>query len=131
MIISLRSDIVEVCHSLTGAVLVRAVLALFDLLRYDASVLTGALVDLTFVPMPLHFRLELVAAGAQFGNCLLRQKFLECPFLNILLFVLLQLRDELDSALQDRALVLLAARNNLGELVDALVDGFAAATLHW
>jgi len=33
--------------------------------------------------------------------------------------------------LEDRAFIFLAARDDLGELVDAFVDGFAATALDW
>ena len=42
----------------------------------------------------------------------------------------LHLPDILDGALQDRALGLLASRNQLGNFVDALVDGLATATFN-
>jgi hypothetical protein len=86
---------------------------------------------LTLVPGSLAFSLELIATGAQLRNGLLREKLLECPLFNILLFVFLELGDELDSALQDGALVLLAAWDDFGQLVDALVDGLSSAAFDW
>jgi hypothetical protein len=49
----------------------------------------------------LHLGLELIATGAQLGDCLLGEQFLERPFLDVLLLVLFELCDELDSALQN------------------------------
>ena len=46
------------------------------------------------------------------------------------LVVGLELPDVLDGALQDGTLCFLASRNHLGNLVDALVDGLATATLN-
>ena len=117
--------------SSTRTILVGVVFPLFDLVRHYASVLTGAFVDLTFIPMPLHLCLEFVAAGAQFSDSLLCEKLLQGPFFDILLLVLLQLCDELDGALEDRSLVLLAARDNLGEFIDAFVDSLATSTLNY
>jgi hypothetical protein len=41
------------------------------------------------------------------------------------------LSDELDGTLEDRALILLTARHNLGQLVDALVDGLTSTSLNY
>jgi len=60
---------------------------------------------------------------------LFSEQLLKCPFLDVLRLVLLELCDELNRALEDGAFILLAPRDNLGELIDALVDGFAAAAL--
>ena len=81
--------------------------------------------------MPLHLCLEFVAAGAQLSDSLLREKLLQGPFFDILLLVLLQLCDELDGALEDGSLVLLAARDDLGEFIDAFVDSLATSTLNY
>lgn len=70
------------------AVLFGVVLPLFDLVGHDSCVLAGAFIDLTFIPCSLALCLELVAAGAQLSNRLLRQELLECPLLNVLLLVL-------------------------------------------
>ena len=75
------------------------VLSLFDLIWYDAGVFARALVDLCFVPCPLAFTLELVTAGAKLSDGLLSQQLLECPLLYVLLLILFQLRNELDSTL--------------------------------
>lgn len=112
------------------AILLRILLALFDLVGNDARLFACALPDIALVPSVLHLSFELVAAAAQLSDGLLREKLLESPFLNILLLVLLQLRDELDGTLKNGTLVLFATRNNLGELIDTLVDGLTTATLH-
>jgi hypothetical protein len=117
--------------SSTRTILVGVVFPLLNLVRHDASVLTGALVDLAFIPMPLHLCLELIAASAQLSDSLLREELLQGPFFDILLLILLQLCDELNGALEDGSLVLLAARDNLGEFVDAFVDSLATSTLNY
>ena len=117
-------------NSSTRSILISAVFTLLDFIGHDPGVLASPLIDLTFVPMSLHLCLEFVAASAQLSDCLLSQELLECPFLNILLLVLLQLSNELDSTLQDGAFVLFAARNDLGKFIDALIDGLATAALH-
>lgn len=104
------------------------VLSLLDFIWYDAGIFAGALVDMRFVPRSLAFALEFVAAGAKLSDGLLSQQLLERPFLYVLLLVFFQLGNELHSTLQDGALVLLAAWNNFGELVDAFVDGLTTAT---
>jgi hypothetical protein len=91
---------------------------------------TGLLPGLRFPPRPLQILLKLFVPLAEILDRLLRKQLLEGPLLNILRFVLLKLLNVLHRALKDRALVLLAAWDNLGELVDALVDGFSAASLH-
>jgi hypothetical protein len=75
--------------------------------------------------------LELVVRLAELGDGLLREQLLQRPLLDVLRLVLLELRDERDSPLEDRALVLLATRDDLGELVDPLVDGLTTPTLDW
>lgn len=77
------------------------VLPLLDFFRHNASILTGTLVNLGLVPSSLALGLELVTTGTQFGDGLFCQKLLQCPLLNVLLLVLLQLGDELNSALKD------------------------------
>lgn len=57
--------------------------------------------------------LELVVGGAELRDGLLGEKLLQCPLLDRLLFVLLELGNVADSICQDRTLVLLAPRNNL------------------
>lgn len=116
---------------LARTILVVVVFALFDLIGDNTRIFASALVDCALVPRSLAFGLELVAASAKFGNGLLCEKLLEGPFLDVLLLVLLQLCDELDSTLQNGAFVLLAARYDLCELVNALVDGLAATTLDY
>jgi hypothetical protein len=107
--------------------LLAILLSLFDLVWQNAVVFAGALVDLTLVPRPLAFVLELLATCAQLCDGLLRQQLLEGPLLDVLLLVLLQLSDELYGPLEDRPLVLFAAWYDLGQFVDAFVDGLAAA----
>jgi hypothetical protein len=125
-----RSRCLTLRHGV-GPGLLAAFLALFDLIWQDASVLAGALVDLALVPSSLALGLELVAASTQLCNGLFSKEFLQRPLLDILLLVLLQLCDELDGALQDGALVFLAAWNNLGQLVDALVDSLSPTAFDW
>lgn len=105
-------------------------LALFNLLRENAVVLARAFINLALVPRSLAFCLELVATGAELRNRLLGKQLLQRPFLNVLLLVLFQLRDELHSPLEDGALVLLAPRNDLGQFIDPFIDCLATATLH-
>lgn len=105
-------------------------MAFFDFVRQDAVVLARTLVNLALVPCTLALCFELVTAGAELGDGLLSQQLLKSPFFNILLLVLLKLGYELYGALEDRALVLLAAWNNLGEFVDAFVDSLATAALN-
>lgn len=76
-------------------------LTLLDFVGQNAIVFACALVDLALVPCALAFRLELVTAGAELRDGLLRQKFLKRPLFDILLLVLFELRDELDGALED------------------------------
>jgi hypothetical protein len=111
--------------------LIRIVLALLDLIGYDACILTSTLVDGAFVPSPLAFRFELVAAAAQLSDGLLGEKLFQRPLLDILLLVLLQLCDELNRTLKNRALVLLAPWHNLGKFIDAFVDSLPTTSLHW
>jgi hypothetical protein len=85
----------------------------------------------TLIPGSLALSLELVTASTEFSDSLLRQQLLERPFLDILLLVLFELCDELDGALQNRAFVLFTPRNNLCQLVDAFVDGFASAAFNY
>ena len=75
--------------------------------------------------------LELVVGLAELGNGLFGEKLLQRPLLNVLCLVLLELRYEGDRPLKDRPLVLLAARDDLGKLIDPFVDGLTAATLDW
>lgn len=84
-----------------------------------------------FAEEALALLLELVVGSAELRNGLLRKQLLERPLLDVLLFVLLELGDEVTGALKDTALVLFAAGHYLGELVNALVDGLTAPTFHW
>lgn len=105
-------------------------LAFFDFIRQDAVVLACALVNLALVPCTLALCFEFVTAGAELGDGLLSQKLLKRPLFNILLLILLKLSYKLYGALEDRALVLFAAWNNLGEFIDALVNCLATTALN-
>lgn len=94
--------------------LLAVVLSLLDLIGQDAGILAGAFVYMTLVPGSLTIGLELVTASAEFSDGLLCQQLLECPLLDVLLFILFELCDELDGTLEDGALVLLASGNNFG-----------------
>ena len=72
-------------------------------------------------------RLKLITTRAKLGDCLLREEFFESPLFDVLSLVLLELRDELDCAGKDTTLVLFAAWDDLGELVDAFVDGLTSS----
>jgi hypothetical protein len=86
---------------LAGAERFAVVLPLLDLFRHNASVFAGTLVNLSFVPSSLALGFEFVTAGTQFSDGLFCQELFQCPLLDVLLFVLLQLGDELNSALKD------------------------------
>lgn len=99
-----------------------------DLVWYDAVSRTCTLVDFSFSPGALGICLEFVATGGEFGDSLFGEKLLECPFLNVLCLVLLELGYERNGALKNRTLVLFAAGNDLGKLVDAFIDSFSATS---
>lgn len=120
---------VRILHRIRSGLLA-ILLALLDLVGQDAVVFARALVDLALIPCALTLGFELVAAGTELGNGLLRQQLFERPFLNILLFILLELGYELYSPLQNGALVLFAAWHNLGQFVDTLVNGLAATAFN-
>ena len=105
-------------------------LVLIILLRVQSSTLTSLLPRLNLAPRTLALRLQLIIASAELCNSLLGKKLLKRPLLDVLVLVLFQLSDELDGALEDGTLVLLAAWDDLGELVDAFVDGFASSALN-
>ena len=88
-----------------------------------------ALPDVKLAFGGLSLGLEAVTAARQFGDGLIQQQLLQRPLLDVLVFVLLQLRDVLHCSLQNAAFILLAPRHDLGQLVDAFVYGFAAASL--
>jgi hypothetical protein len=100
------------------------------LLWGQASTLTSLLPCLNLPPRALTLGLQLIIASAKLGNSLFRQQFLQGPLLDILGLILLELSDELNGALQDRAFVLFAAGNDLSQLVDALIDGLSASSLN-
>lgn len=89
----------------------------------------GLLPRLGFSPSTLTFLLELLVPLAQILDSLLSEQLFKRPFLNVLRLVLLELLNVLNRTLEDRALVLLAAGDNLGELVDPLVYGLSASPL--
>lgn len=93
--------------------------------------LARLLPGLNLSPCALTLRLQLIITRAQLCDSLLSEQLLQRPLLDVLILVLLELGDELDGALEDRALVLLAAGDNLGELVDAFVDGLASSALDY
>ena len=62
---------------------------------------------------------------------MLGEKLFQRPLLDVLGLVVFELCDELDSAGENAAFVLLAAWHDLGDFVDAFVDGLAAATFDW
>jgi hypothetical protein len=95
------------------AILLGIVLPILDLIWNNASVFARTLVDGTLIPSSLAFAFELITAGAELSNGLFGQQLLQCPLLDILLLVLLELLDELNGTLQNGALVLLTARDNL------------------
>jgi hypothetical protein len=97
---------------------------------YNSMVRTCTLPDLGFLFRLLRLCLEPITARAEFGNGLVQQEFLQRPLLNVLTFVILELGNVLHRALEDAAFVLLAARYNLRELVDAFVNCFAAAAFN-
>lgn len=104
---------------------------LIILLRVQSSTLARLLPRLNLAPRTFALRLQLIIARAELCNSLLSKKFLQSPLLDILVLVLLELSDELHGALEDGTLVLLAAWDDLGELVDAFVDGFASSALNY
>lgn len=57
------------------------------------------------------------------------KQLLQRPLFDVLSFVVFELCDELDSARENAAFVLLAAWDNLGDFVDAFVDSLTATTL--
>lgn len=96
----------------------------------QTGLLRNSLPRLEFSVESLALLLELVVGRAQLRNGLLGQELFQRPLFDILLLVLLELGDEANSPLQDRSLVLFASRHDLGQLVDAFVDGLATPTLH-
>lgn len=106
-------------------------LVLLILLRVQSSTLTSLLPRLNLAPRTLALRLQFIIASAELCNSLLGKKLLKRPLLDVLVLILFELSDELDGALEDGTLVLLAAWDDLGELVDTFVDGFASSALNW
>jgi len=86
------------------------------------AVLAGdALPKLLLVPCTVQLPTEVV-------DGLLRDELLERPLVDVLVAVVLQFLDVRNGAREDRAFVLLTARDDLGEFVDAFVYCLAAAT---
>ena len=74
-------------------------LPLFDLIWQDTIVFACSLVDLALLPGPLALALEFITASAELGDGLFGEQLFERPLLNVLLLVLFQLSNELNSAL--------------------------------
>ena len=55
------------------------------------------------------------------------EQLFQRPLLDVLGFVVFELCDELDGTRENAAFVLLAAGHDLGDFVDAFVDGLTAA----
>ena len=98
-------------------------------LKRQAGILSETLPDLELSIQSAVLVLKLVVRLAELRNGLLRKKLLQSPFLDVLSLVLFELRDEGDGPLENGPLVLLAVRDDLGKLIDALVDGFSTAAL--
>jgi hypothetical protein len=105
--------------------------SVFQLWRDNIVLFTGLFVQLFLIPRSLVIALKPVTASAEFVDCLVKEKLLQCPLLNVLTLVILKLSDILDGALEDGAFVLFAARNNLLEFIDAFIDSLATAALNW
>lgn len=78
---------------------------------------------------PFTLLLQLIVGSAQLRDGLLSKQLLQRPLLNVLRFVILELIDEGNRALENRPLVLLAVGHDFCELIDALVYRFATAAL--
>lgn len=74
--------------------------------------------------------LQLVIRLTKLSDSLLSKQLLKGPLLDVLRLIFLQLLDEGNGTLQNGALVFLAPRDNLSELVNALVNCLATATLN-
>jgi len=68
---------------------------------------------------------------AKIRNRLLRDQLLKRPLVDVGRGVVVEFLNVLDGSGEDGAFVLFAAGDDLGEFVDAFVDGFAAASLDW
>lgn len=101
------------------------------LLGRQTSTLACLLPGLNLSPGTLTFSLQFIVASAELRNGLFGQELLEGPLLDVLGLIFLELSDELNSTLQNRALILLASRNNLSQFVDAFVDGLSTAALNY
>lgn len=94
----------------------------------QSSTLGTPLPGLEFGVAAIQLALEFVACAAEFGNGLLREQLFQRPLFNVLAFILFQLLDKGHGTLENAAFVLFAAWHNLGNLVDAFIDGFTATT---
>lgn len=96
----------------------------------DTCTLCTAFPRIQLNPRSVALVLEFVARATELGDCLFCEEFLQRPLFDILRLVLLELLDELYSALQDAAFVLLTAGNYLGNFVNAFINRLAAPSLH-
>lgn len=80
-------------------------------------------------PRLLHPVLVHFVAVRQLRERLLQHHLLQRLLVHHLVLLVFQVHDVVHRPLEDGAFVLLAAGDDLGELVDAFVDGFAAAAL--
>lgn len=66
------------------AVLIAAILPILELFGNYSGILACPLVNLAFVPSPLHLSLKFLAACTELCDGLLRKKLLQCPLLDVL-----------------------------------------------
>src|SRR4051794_29338710 len=92
------------------------------ILKRQTGILSKTLPDLELSIQPAVLVLKLVVRLAELRNSLLRKQLLQSPLLDVLSLVLLELRDEGNSPLENGPLVLLAVGHDLGKLIDALID---------
>jgi len=102
---------------------------LFFLRQPQPGALRYTLPHLQLTVQALALAFEFVVGCAELRNGLLCQELLQCPLLDVLRFILLELRYERHGPLKNGSLVLLVARDYLSQLVDAFIDGFPAPTL--
>lgn len=96
----------------------------------DAVVLEVSLVNVKSLIKVGTLSLELLVRDTELSDSLLSEELFEGPLLNVGSLVGLESLDELHSLLKDRTLVLLTARNDLRQLINTLIDGFAAASFN-
>lgn len=106
---------------------------LLSILRLNGQsvIIAGPLVSLLLLPGFLIIGLETIARLAELVDSLIKEELLESPFFKICGFSFLELTDVLDCSLQNRALVLFTARNNLGELINAFIDGLSSPPFNY